>query len=124
MHLLTLFVMFYYKTYSHKTMPSHKHNKTPSQDLHNIKLMTIHIHYLLFHFTKKTLKNEYPVQEQYVAEWCKRMMAARRRRQPVSLENRECLIRAFNDPVQDYLSVADTLGINCSTARGIVRRHL
>ena len=64
------------------------------------------------------------MQEQYVAEWCTRMMAARRRRQRVRLENRECFIRAFNDPVQDYLSVADTLGINRSTARGIVRRHL
>ena len=49
------------------------------------------------------------------------MMAATRRRQRVSLENRERLIRAFNHPVQDYLSVADTLGINRSTARGIVR---
>ena len=37
--------MFYYKTNSHKTMPSHEHNKTPSQDLHNIKLMTINIHH-------------------------------------------------------------------------------
>ena len=52
------------------------------------------------------------------------MMAARPRRQRVSLENRECLIRAFNDPAQDYLSVADTIGVNRSTARGIVRRHL
>ena len=51
-------------------------------------------------------------------------MAARPRRQRVSLENRECLIRAFNDPAQDYLSVADTIGVNRSTARGIVRRHL
>ena len=52
------------------------------------------------------------------------MMAARPRRQRVSLENRECLIRAFNDPAQDYLSVADTIGVNRSTARGIVKRHL
>ncbi|CAB4007607.1 Cyclin-dependent kinase-like 2 [Paramuricea clavata] len=51
-------------------------------------------------------------------------MAARPRRQRVSLENRECLIRAFNGPAQDYLSVADTIGVNRSTARGIVRRHL
>ena len=42
----------------------------------------------------------------------------------MSLENRECLIRAFNDPAQDYLSVADTIGDNRSTARGIVRQHL
>ena len=41
-----------------------------------------------------------------------------------SIVNRECLIRAINDSAQDYLSVADTIGVNRSTARGIVRRHL
>ena len=41
--------------------------------------------------------------------------------QRVSLENTELVL---DDPFQDYLSAADTLGINRSTARGIVRRHL
>ena len=52
------------------------------------------------------------------------VMAHRHRRQRISQENRERLVRAFDEPEQDYLSVADTLGINRSTARGIVRRYL
>ena len=51
-------------------------------------------------------------------------MAAVRRRQRISQENRERLVRAFNDPEQDYLNIADTLGIHPSTARGIIRRYL
>ena len=47
-----------------------------------------------------------------------------RRRQRISQENRERLVRAFNDPEQDYLAVADTLGIHPSTARGIIKRYL
>ena len=52
------------------------------------------------------------------------MMAARRvdGSASASLERyRECLIRAFNDPLHDYLSVAETLGINRTTARWVVR---
>lgn len=52
------------------------------------------------------------------------MAAVRRRRQRITLENRERLVRAFNDPQQDYLNIAETLGIHPSTARGIVRRYL
>ena len=51
-------------------------------------------------------------------------MAHHHRRQRISQEDRECLVRAFDEPEQDYLSVADTLGINRSTARGIVIRYL
>ena len=51
-------------------------------------------------------------------------MAHHHRRQRISQENRERLVRAFDEPEQDYLSLADTLGINRSTARGIVRRYL
>ncbi len=47
-----------------------------------------------------------------------------RRRQRISQENRERLVRVFNDPEQDYLAVADTLGILPSTARGIIKRCL
>ena len=49
-------------------------------------------------------------------------MAHHHRRQRISQENRERLVRAFDEPVQDYSSVA--LGINRSTARSIVRRYL
>lgn len=51
-------------------------------------------------------------------------MAERRRRQRISQEDRERLVRAFEEPDQDYLTVADTLGINRSTARGIVSRYI
>ena len=33
-------------------------------------------------------------------------------------------VRAFEDPTEDYLSVADTLGVNRSTARSIVAIYL
>ena len=36
-------------------------------------------------------------------------MAHHHRRQRIDQENRERLARAFNEPEQDYLSVADTL---------------
>ena len=49
-------------------------------------------------------------------------MAERRRRIPQ--EDRERLVRAFEEPDQDYLVVADTLGVNRSTARGIVTRFI
>ena len=47
-----------------------------------------------------------------------------RRRQKISDEKRQLLVRAIDDPEQDYLTVADTLGVNRSTARGIVKRYL
>ena len=47
-----------------------------------------------------------------------------RRRQRISEENRRRLVRAFDHPEQDYLAVADTLGIHPSTARGIIKRYL
>ena len=45
-------------------------------------------------------------------------------RQRISEETCQCLVRAFNDPEQDYLAVADTLGIHPSMARGIIKRYL
>ena len=49
-------------------------------------------------------------------------MAERRRR--IAKEDRERIVRAFEEPEQDYLVVADTLGVNRSTARGIVARFM
>ena len=50
-------------------------------------------------------------------------MAERRRR--IEQEDRtERIVRAFEEPEQDYLVVADTLGVNRSTARGIVARFI
>ena len=49
-------------------------------------------------------------------------MAERRRR--IAQEDRERIVRAFEEPEQDYLVVADTLGVNRSTARGIVTRFI
>ena len=34
---------------------------------------------------------------------------------------RERLVRSYEDPTEDYLMVADTLGVNRSTTRGILR---
>ena len=51
-------------------------------------------------------------------------MAERRRRQRISQEDRERLVRAFEEPYQDYLTVADTLGVNRSTARGIITTYI
>ena len=39
------------------------------------------------------------------------------------LEHKERIVRAFEDEEEDYLLVADTLGVNRSTARGIVAHH-
>ena len=49
-------------------------------------------------------------------------MAERRCR--IAQEDRERIVRAFEEPEQDYLVVADTLGVNRSTARGIVARFI
>ena len=46
------------------------------------------------------------------------------RRNRIPLEHRERIIRAFDDEEEDYLLVADTLGVNRSTARGIVARYI
>ena len=49
-------------------------------------------------------------------------MAQRRSR--ISLEHRQCIVRAFKAETEDYLHVADTLGVNRSMARGIVARYI
>ena len=49
---------------------------------------------------------------------------AERRRRRIAQEDRERLVRAFEEPNQDYLLVADTLGVNRSTARGTVTRFV
>ena len=46
------------------------------------------------------------------------------RRNRIALEERERIVKAFEDEEEDYLSVADTLGVNRSTARGIVARYI
>ena len=45
-------------------------------------------------------------------------------RNRILLEQRERIIRAFEDVHEDYLMVADTTGVNKSTARSIVTRHV
>ena len=42
----------------------------------------------------------------------------------IAQEDRERIVRAFEGPEQDCLVVADTLGVNRSTARGIVARFI
>ena len=49
-------------------------------------------------------------------------MAVQRNR--ISNEVRECLVRSYEDPTEDYLMVADTLGVNRSTTRGILTRYI
>ena len=39
-------------------------------------------------------------------------------------EVRERLVRAYEDRTEDYLMVVDILGVNCSTARGILTRYI
>ena len=46
------------------------------------------------------------------------------RRNGIPLEHRERIVRAFEDEQEDYRLVADTLGVNRSTARGIVARYI
>ena len=50
--------------------------------------------------------------------------AEKNRRNRIALEQRERLVRAFEDPHEDYLLVADALGVHRSTARSIVARYL
>ena len=40
------------------------------------------------------------------------------------MEHRERIVRAFEDEAEDYLLVADTLGINRSTEIRIVARYI
>ena len=49
-------------------------------------------------------------------------MAVQRNRIPN--EVRERLVRSYEDPTEDYLMVADTLGVNRPKARGILTRHI
>ena len=46
------------------------------------------------------------------------------RRNRIPIEHRERIVRAFEDKAEDYLLVADTLGVNRSTARGIVDPYI
>ena len=46
------------------------------------------------------------------------------RRNRIPLEHRERIVRAFEDEDEGYLMVADTLGVNRSTARGIVAWYI
>ena len=46
------------------------------------------------------------------------------RRNRIPVEQRERIVRAFEDEEEDYLLVADTLGVNRSTAKGIVARYI
>ena len=46
------------------------------------------------------------------------------RRNGIPIEHRERIVRAFEDEEEDYLLVADTLGVNRSTARGIVAQYI
>ena len=45
-------------------------------------------------------------------------------RNRISLEQRERIVRAFEDVHDDYLAIAETIGVNRSTARGIVSRYV
>ena len=42
----------------------------------------------------------------------------------ISLEQSERIVRAFENVPGDYLAVAETIGVNRSTARGIVSRYV
>lgn len=45
-------------------------------------------------------------------------------RNRISLQQRERIVRAFEDVHEDYLAIAETIGVNRSTARGIVSRYV
>ena len=45
-------------------------------------------------------------------------------RNRIPIEDSERIVRAFEDEAEDYLLVADTLGVNRSTARGIAARYI
>ena len=50
-------------------------------------------------------------------------MVKHRRRNRIPNETRERIDRAFEDPSEDYLAVADTVGVTRSTARSIVAKY-
>ena len=45
-------------------------------------------------------------------------------RNRISLEQRKRIVRAFEDVHEDYLAIAETIGVNRSTARGIISRYV
>ena len=45
-------------------------------------------------------------------------------RNRVPNKHRERLVRTFEDEHEDYLLVADTLGVNRSTAKGIIAKYV
>ena len=45
-------------------------------------------------------------------------------RNRISLEQRERIAHAFEDVHEDYLAIAETIGVNRSTATGIVSRYV
>ena len=45
-------------------------------------------------------------------------------RNRIFLEQRERIVRAFEDVHEDYLGITETIGVNRSTARGIVSRYV
>ena len=45
-------------------------------------------------------------------------------RNRISLEQHERIVRAFEDVHEDYLAIAETIGVNRSTARGIVSHYV
>ena len=49
---------------------------------------------------------------------------AERVKNQIGQEDKERLVLAYKAPEQDYLAIADNLGINRSTARGIVAQYL
>ena len=51
-------------------------------------------------------------------------MPRRNMQDSLQFEHRERIVRAFEEEEEDYLLVADTLGVNRSTARGIVARYI
>ena len=44
-------------------------------------------------------------------------------RNRISLEQRERIVRAFEDVHEDYLAIAETIGVNRSTARSCHFKH-
>ena len=52
------------------------------------------------------------------------VMAEIKRRNRIRLKHLQRLVRAFENPHEDFLTVADALGINRSTARNIEARYV
>ena len=45
-------------------------------------------------------------------------------RNRIGQEDKERLVRAYQSPEQDYLAMADNLGINRSIVRGIIAQYI